>query len=319
MLGLFLLPVLLTLSPWTLMRRTAHQRPGLTAAMVLAFGVVPTLGVVALASSDPIQVQLGNVISIDPFMPLALRVALSLIGLASFTSVSLVLVACVDGRRTMAAADRRTLGGLALVALPYSAFLLVGTLLSMVMSDRYWLVVIALAALGLARAVPLVSDPTDVTATASSGAGRRWGVGLSVALLALYGLAVCADTAALRAGGTNFATAVAATLPPGDGPLDISMNPAWDGSFYTADPARLGVLRHGEFRYAADDGTRSFFYVATTGTGAGVCSPYAVRTTTQLTGPVPHALIVSSISRGLFGSLRFFLIHQSVEQGAACR
>ncbi len=316
MLGLFMLPVLMVISPWHLISSTRRERPRLTVALVAVLFVAPLLGLFSLASSSPLLVQLGNVISIDPDMPIALRVLLSVIGLASFMALTLTLIGCYDARRRFTPQDRRRLGGLSVVAVAYSAALLAGTLGGLLMSDRYWFVTIALSALVLGRAGSVLRPPADSNKSSWS---VRWGSVIALIVLVFYGAAVTVDDGAYLYGMANFAPAAASALPPGFGLQDINDYWVWYASSYTSDPAITPVLTatpH-EYRYAASDGSGSYFYIGTTGS-VGICAPFRVEYTTDVNAKIPQAIAIGPVSHGLFASYRFYLVRHTINGKGGC-
>ncbi|HEY1827401.1 MAG TPA: hypothetical protein VGF87_05240 [Acidimicrobiales bacterium] len=319
MLGLFLIPILLASSPRALISGVARHHRRLTAAIVFGCFLVPLMGIAALAASQPIEVQLGNVISIDGFLPLWLRLGLSLLGLAALTAGVLVFVAYHQGRQRIAAADRRSLNGLITVTLVYAAVLLAGTVTGLVTSDRYWLIVIALSALVIGKVGTELRPPAPVAPAAKKTAWRPVMVGASLLALLFYGAAIYADTGAERAGLFNFADQAVSHLPTGDGPEDLDVSWVWDGGVYTADPSITPVLvQPGVYRFSASDGSGSTFTINSNTGGAVTCAPFAVRQTTDVTATHPQALWTSPISHGLLVSYRFYLVRQALSPASGC-
>jgi hypothetical protein len=311
MLGLFLLPILLTLSPWNLLPRVVRRHRGAT--LVVAFlAAVPLVGILTLLGTSPRSIQLGNYVSLDSALPLGWRLLLSVVGLISCAAIALILYAAARSRRTLFADGSRSVWGLSAVILTYSAFIVGARLVGIQLWDRYWLIALALGGVvlnlvGRRMHANLGTSPTRPSL-------RRGSIAAVLGLLAFLGAATYSDTAALLAGEWNFADQATTHLPPGYGPRDISVDWLWNATVYTSGTAVRPMLTHddGIYRYPSGDASGSFMFIY-----HGLvetCAPFTVKTVGRSQLPPTDAAFVGPVVRGLFASYRFVLVHQTPKE-----
>ena len=316
LLGLFMLPVLLTLSPWNLVPAVARRRPK-TVFAILSFGVLlPLVWSELTLAKSPWLFQIGNFDAVDASLPPILRAAIYVVGLLSFATCAVIVLGAARSGSALSAADRRTTNGLVAVVIASAAFILGSCLIGLPTWDRYWLVVVALGGLVLDRAGAALRSVLDVVP--SRPLLRRWGIGGAMALVALFAGAIYTDSAAANAGEWNFATTTAAHLPGGQGAQDLSAQWTWDGNLFSG-PALAGSTStsslHGEagtYIQTTHDGTGSAFFIDHR--YVGTCAPWTVVATGDGVAVPAGAVLISQPSRGLFASFRFVLVHKPIKE-----
>jgi hypothetical protein len=321
MFGLFLLPVLVATQPRSMLTTVIRRHRRATAALVVCFFLIPAAVIVVSARVDPASVQLGNIVSDDLFMPIAFRVALSLLGLVSFVAIVLVLVGGFEARSLLNAEERRRAGGLTSVIVAYAVGLMGGGAFGLLVWDRYWFVVLAFVAVLVGMAGKLgrqamAETARTVPAIPPARTGKRnWLVAASLGLIALYSAGVLTDISALRDGSFNFAEHAATQLPAPYGAEDISVSLQWIGWTYLTNPAvtfdRLGP---NDFRIESHDAAGSYWVIDDG--SVSMCSIYAVETRSgrNLHKTIPGTVQSSPVIHGLFTSFRFALVRLGAKQ-----
>jgi hypothetical protein len=307
MVGLFLLPVLLTLSPWDLVPPLVRRHRRAAQVITALALVIPLTGGILSAVRNPQGLQLGNYDAVAPYMPLLLRAVLFVIGLLSLTTTLLILLGGCRPVAAMTTRDQRTVRGLGAVLIGYSGFILGARLFGIYIWDRYWLVVIALTAIVLCRAGAIVRRATASAPTRPSL--RRWSIGVAMSLVAVFGAAAYTETVALFAGSSAFADRAASQLPPGYRAADINSLWNWNLSLYAADPgAYTASTQDGVHQLRSKDAAGSTIFIDRTRTGT--CGPWTVWPVADGQAIPPGALLVSPVSHALFVSFRFALVHR---------
>jgi hypothetical protein len=317
MLGLFMLPVLLALRPWTLVPKLIRSGPRSAWFVGTIVMFLPILGVLARATNADLLVQVGNSVDVDTAIPLTLRLPLVFLGLVSFAACITIVLGSRRPRAMYVPLDRRADWGLLCVIVPYTGFLVGCRVLGLANWDRYWLIDVALGSIILIRAGKAQADLSEVVEFAR--ARSRWAVWGAVALVALVGMTIFSDSAAFLSGEWAFAQTSAAHLPSGYDAKDISAGWIWDGYIYTEDPISYkypATTVAGFYRIQAGDGSGSFYFIGrgTTPGNVETCAPWTVEAVLSGATAPNDSVVIGPVGRGLFESVRFVLVRQPLAE-----
>jgi hypothetical protein len=164
MVGLFLLPIVCAIRPWRSLPSLVRQRP-----LYSVLGVTLTCGIPLLTLPwREGSLQIGNLTSVDPFLPGVFQIGLTIVGLVSFAVMALMAPATWKARHKLPTDARRQIEGVCVVIVAYTVVMAVSagtgamaisTSAGRPVWDRYWFVVIALSTIALGRLGPLVTRP----------------------------------------------------------------------------------------------------------------------------------------------------------------